>query len=121
MKILKYIPFALLFILAGCQLVYEHSEDKLRDAKLTRKIAENGIPLARIKIGFIKGIWYGRIDELPGQIQEIMEEYLRASADPNSLTDEQAGYVIGLEMRIDEIVFRKFLSENFPELLRYLP
>ena len=117
---------ALLIILiilctSGCGLILDHSEDKLADAKKTLQIAENCIPLARTKVGFIKGIWFGRMDELPGQIQEIMDEYMRASEDPNSLTHEQAGYVIGLELRIDEIVFRKFLGDNFPELLRYMP
>ena len=113
--------FGLSFCLSGCQLLLEHSEDKYEDAQKTLVIARNCVPLAQEKIGFVQGIWFGRMDELPGQIKEIMAEYMKASADPNSFTYEQAGYVIGLEMRIDEIVFRKFLGDNFPELLRYMP
>lgn len=111
----------ILLLTAGCQAIYKHSQNKARDAKLTLKIAENSIGWAQVKIGFVQGVWYGRMDELPSQIQDMIDEYMKVSVDPNNLTYEQAGYVIGLELRIDEIVFKKFLADNFPELLRFLP
>ena len=110
-----------LFVLTGCTAWVEHSEDKLEAARKIVVIAENGIPLAMAKIGFVNGVWVGRMDELPGQVVAVMDEYRAATTDPNNLTYEQAGYVIGLELRIDEIVFKKFLADNFPELLRYMP
>ena len=120
--IVLVIVLTLLLILSnGCSLIQSHSEDKLKDANMTLQIAKNCVPLAQEKVGFIQGIWFGRMNELPGQIQDIMDEYMRASVDPNSFSYEQAGYVIGLEMRMDEIVFRKFLGDHFPELLRYMP
>jgi hypothetical protein len=115
---------SIVFVLStsGCQMVLEHTERDLADVALTRQIAKNSLVAAPIKIGVIKGAMGQRIEELPTQTTEAMDEYLiMADRDPNTLTDYELGYSLGLCVRIKEQIVKMVLERYAPEVLRYWP
>lgn len=105
----------LTLLMSGCQVVLEHSERELADHQKTLQIARNRIPVVTDQICFVKGL--GVAEELSVKAVGAMDEFLEMTADPNTMTDCELVYSLGLGGQ-----FYKASAEYFvPELSRYWP
>ncbi len=109
------ISIVIVLLMAGCQIIEEHSERELADNDRTLQIARNRIPVVKSQICFVKGL--GRVEELPVKAVAAMDEFLVLAEDPNSMTDCELAYSLGLGVQFYEAC----ILNVFPEFMRFWP
>jgi len=90
----------LILVMAGCQAIQEHAERELLDNAKTLNIARLRMPVVKSHIAFVNGL--GRAEELPVKAVSAMDEYLVLATEPNSLSDYELAYSLGLSVQIYE-------------------
>lgn len=113
-KIGIILSLLLILLLAGCQVVLEHSERELADHPKTLQISRNRIPVTTDHIAFTRGT--GKAEELSAKTNDAMDEYLIITADPNAMTDFELVYSLGLGVQIYEACLKAAI-----EITRFWP
>lgn len=109
------ISIVMLLCMCGCQLIQEHSERELADNQKTLQIARNRISVVKSQICFVKGL--GRAEELSVKAVAAMDEFLALAEDPNSMTDCELTYSLGLGVQF----YEAGILNVFPEFKRFWP
>lgn len=118
--------FCTIILICGCTMMRETaidiSEEELLNAEMAREVASNYLSMWSIQSGFIRGALGSRIDELPAQAVNAMDELDQlAIADPNSYTDYDLGLSLGLRARLLGSVVQEALRMYAPDILDLLP
>jgi len=126
---LVVILLSMLAVLCGCAAVRETavniSEEEVLNAETTRTVALNYLSIWPLQSGFIKGALGTRIDGLPVQAVEAMNELDRLaeqiSEDPNGYSDEDLGLSLGLRVRVLISVVGEALKLYAPDVIKFVP
>ncbi len=120
MKIAKYTVFALVFILSGCQTMYEQSERELAWTEIAKITAHNQFVMTVFQVAALKAYMGERINELPASTVSAIGgvEQMALSYDPNTATDTELGTMYGLRAKIFCDLTKQIVG---PALAEYLP
>jgi hypothetical protein len=114
-----------LFLVVGCgwfrKNLVELSESDLKNAEATRVVAKNLLSTWKLNSGFIRGVLGERLNELPAEIVEALDELDKLADRQDELSDYDLGYSVGLRVRMFGAVVVKALKTYAPEVLKYLP
>ena len=114
----------LLFLLAGCsparQVAIDLALEKAENVKTMREISERCKTDWLVISGFIKGTLGSRMNELPNEAIEAINELDRL-AEQEELSDYELGYFLGLKVRLWCEVIRVALEKYAPDVTGYLP
>ena len=116
-------------LLSGCETMRRTaigiSEEEVLNAETTRQVALNYLSIWPLHSGIIKGALGPRMDELPAQavdaINELDQLAEQAGGDPNSYSDEDLGLSLGLRVRILVSVVGEALKLYAPDVLEFVP
>lgn len=116
-------------VLLGCtpirQTALKVSEEELQNAVVTRTIAMNYLEVWPIQSGLIRGALGPRMDEMPAQAVDAMEELdLLADAcnqEESGCTDKDLGLSLGLRIRLLGSVVQETIATFAPDVLQYVP
>ena len=99
----------LCMLLLGCGAVLKHSEQELADNTKTLQIARNRISVVKSQICFAKGL--GMTEGLPVREVARMDKFLEMTADPNSMTDCELVYSLGVGVKFYEACIKAAIPE----------
>jgi len=109
---------------AGCEMTrqcaIDISKENIKNAETMREVSLNCLSVWQIQSGFIKGALGSRIDELPNEAIEAMDELDRLAALPEK-SDYELGYFLGLKVRLLSSVVQAAIEKYVPEVTRFLP
>lgn len=110
-------------ILSGCspirQVAIDISIENVKNAETIREVSKNCLSVWPIQSGFIKGALGSRINELPNEAIQAIDELDRLSELPEQ-TDYELGLFLGMKVRLLSSVVRVSLEKYAPDLLEYL-
>ncbi len=109
-----------LFLVCGCASIEALSKNDLKNATSSRIVAMNLLKTWKLNSGFIRGALGSKINELPVQAVEAMNE-LDKLAEKKELTDYDLGYSLGLRVRALSSIVQEAFRLYAPEILKYLP
>ena len=120
MRTLLVIEFLLI---AGCstarQGVIDISTENVKNAETMREVSLDCLSVWPIQSGFIKGALGSRINELPNEAIEAIEELDRLAELPNQ-SDYELGYFLGLKMLLWGSTIQIALEKYAPSIVEYL-
>jgi len=111
--------------LAGCQIgrqiAIDVSVEEVQNAEMCREVAKNYLKIWPIQSGFIRGALGSRIDELPVQAIEAMDELDDLVAETQDYSDYELGYSLGLRVRLLSEIVLQALKQYAPDVIDLLP
>lgn len=119
-----------LLSLVGCVAIRESalniSAEEVKNNEVTRQVALNYLSIWPMQSGFIQGALGPRLDELPAQAVEAIDELDRLAdqlsiTDPNSIEDWDLGLSLGLRVRLLTAVVQEALEMYAPDVLDLIP
>ena len=117
-----------LILLNGCtamrQATIDISIEEVKNATVAREVASNYLSIWPIQSGFIKGALGSRMDEMPQQAINAIEELDQLAAqciDPNNCLDYDLGLSLGLRVRILTSVVGEALKIYAPDIIDLVP
>lgn len=125
-KAMLCVMLVCLLWLLGCATVRQGaidiSKEEMKNAETAREVAANYLTIWPIQSGFIKGALGPRLDELPAQAVDAMNELDQlATGDPNEVTDYDLGLSLGLRIRLLTSVVVEALEFYAPDILEFVP
>lgn len=123
----KLLLVAVMVLIAGCaltrQTAIDISSEEVENMDAVRVVARNYLSIWPMQSGAIRAALGSRIDALPAQAVEAMDELddLAAVDDPNSYTDYQLGASLGLRVRILCDLVVEALKMYAPDVLEVVP
>ena len=127
MKAMLLISVILVF--SGCSALREAATDisgeEVLNLGATRKVAIDYVTIWPMQSGFIKGVLGTRMDEMPAQDVEAIEELdqiaeLINGMDPNDVKDHDLGKSLGLRLRLLGSVVKEALKRYAPSAVEYI-
>ena len=122
-KMLPKILISIVLLCAGCspigQVAIDISVENVKNAEAMREASVNCLSVWQIQSGFIKGALGNRINELPKEAFEAIEELDRLAELPEQ-TDYQLGLFLGTKVRLLSSVVRVAFEKYAPDLIEYL-
>lgn len=116
------------FLLMGCglmrQTLLDISEEELKNAETARELAKNYLEIWPIQSGLIRGSLGSRLEEMPTQATNAMDELDDLSArcaDPNDCSDYDLGLSLGLRVRLLGSVVQEALKVYAPDVIDVIP
>jgi len=116
--------------LCGCAVLRETATDisgeEVKNLIAARQVALDYLTIWPMQSGFIKGALGPRMDEMPAQVVDAIDELDRLSdelslTDPNSIGDEDLGLSLGLRVRLLGAVVQEALKMYAPDVLDLVP
>jgi len=111
------------FLCSGCvmtrQCAIDISKENIKNAETIKEVSSNCLSVWEIQSGFIKGALGNRINELPKEAIEAIDELDRLAALPE-LSDYELGYFLGLKVRMLNSVIETAIKKYAPELTVFL-
>lgn len=124
-KLQLIIVVVLLVTLAGCQLVRQSaidiSKEEVKNLETCREIAVNYLSIWPMQSGFIRGALGSRIDELPTQAVDAMDELDLLAAEAQDQSDYELGLSLGLRVRLLSSIVMQVLKQYAPDVIELLP
>lgn len=120
----RKILISLVLLLAGCQQMrkaaIDGSVENVKNAETVREVSQNCLSVWPIQSGFIKGALGYRINELPNEAIEAIEELDRLAELPEQ-SDYELGMFLGLKVRLLSSVVQVALEKYAPDVVELLP
>lgn len=120
----QIIILTVLLLSAGCstarQAAIDISVEKAENIKTLREISERCKTDWLVISGFIKGALGSRMNELPNEAIEAIEELDRL-AEQELLSDYELGIFLGLKVRLLNSVVQVALEKYAPDVVDLLP
>lgn len=114
----------ILVAVCGCtpmrQAAIDISVENVKNAESAREVSLNCLEAWPIQSGFIKGALGSRINELPNEVLEAMEELDRL-AGLSEQSDEELGFFLGLKVRLLNSVVMATIDKYAPDVVDFLP
>lgn len=114
----------LILLAAGCspmrQAAVDISIEDVKNAETAREVSLNFLSVWPIQSGFIKGALGSRINELPNEALEAIEELDRL-AELSEQSDYELGLFLGLKVRLLSSVVQATLEKYAPDVIDLLP
>lgn len=108
---------------AGCSLTrqcaIDISTENIKNAQTIREVSSNCISVWPVQSGFIKGALGNRINELPNEAIEAIDELDRLAGLPEQ-SDYELGYFLGLKVRTLSSVVQVALKKYAPDVSDFL-
>ena len=108
---------------AGCALLRQSaidiSTENIKNAEAIREVSKNCISVWPVQSGFLKGTLGYRINELPNESIEAIEELDRLAALPER-TDYELGYFLGLKVRLLSSAVKVAIDKYVPGFLPHV-
>jgi len=121
---IQIIALTMLLLTAGCsitrQVALDVSTENVKNAEMVREVSLNCLSIWPIQSGFIKGALGYRINELPNEAIEAIDELDRLAELPEQ-SDYELGYFLGLKVRLLSSVVQKTLEKYAPDVIELLP
>ena len=112
-----------LLLVAGCpslrQAAIDISTENVKNAETIKTVSMNCLSVWPIQSGFIKGALGSRINELPNEAVQAIDELDRLSALPEQ-SDYELGLFLGLKVRLLSSVVRVAIEKYVPDVSEYL-
>ena len=109
--------------LAGCstmrQVAIDTSVENMKNAETIREVSKNCLSTWSVQSGFIKGVLGSRINELPKETIEAMDELDRL-AGLSEQSDYELGLFLGMKVRLLNSVVQAAIEKYAPEIVEYL-
>lgn len=113
-----------LLFFAGCALTRqgatEISTENVKNAETIKEVSLNCLSVWPIQSGFIKGALGNRINELPNEAIQAIDELDRLAELPEQ-TDYELGLFLGLKVRMLSSVVQETLEKYAPDVIDLLP
>lgn len=97
------------------------SEEDLRNAETSRRVARDLMTTWPINSGFIRGALGPDIAHLPTEAVEAMEDLDELCEKQDEYTDFDLGYSLGLRVRLAGAIVKEALKQYAPDILGLLP
>ena len=114
----------MLLLAAGCppirQAALDISIEDVKNAETAREVSLNFLSVWPFQSGFIKGALGSRINELPNEVVQAIEELDRLAELPEQ-TDYELGLFLGLKVRLLNSVVQVALEKYAPDVIDLLP
>lgn len=111
-------------LLTGCspirQMAIDVSTENVKNAETMREVSLNCLSVWPIQSGFIKGALGYRINELPNEALEAIDELDRLAELPEQ-SDYELGLFLGLKVRLLSSVVQVALEKYAPDVVELLP
>lgn len=125
-NVIVLVVVVLLFCLfiSGCstarQAVFDISTEDVKNTETAREVSLNFLSVWPFQSGFIKGALGSRINELPNEAIEAIDELDRLAEIPEQ-SDYELGLFLGLKVRLLSSVVRATLEKYAPDVIDLLP
>jgi len=114
----------ILCILSACAGIRQDTIDlslqDLENIETSKQIAVNLLKAWPFKSGFIRGAMGSKLDELPAQAIDAMNEMDRLAMEVDSLSDQDLGLSLGLQVRMLQQTVQVALEMFAPDVLKAL-
>lgn len=101
------------------------SEEEIKNTETAREVARNYLSIWPLQSGFVRGALGPRLDELPVQVIDAMDELdllaKQYSEDPNDYLDHDLGLSLGLRVRLLSSIVAEALRFYMPDALEFVP
>lgn len=118
------IVLMLAIFISGCSglrsTALELSVENIENAEAVREISSNCISVWPVQSGFIKGVLGDRINELPKETIEAIQELDRL-AEQTERTDHELGIFLGTKIRILKFIIQAAIERYVPDVVEILP
>jgi len=120
---MRRLVIVLMVVLTSCspirKVAIDISEENMKNAETMKEVSQNCISVWPIQSGFIKGALGNRINELPKETVEAIEELDRL-AQISEPTDYEIGLFLGLKINLMSSTASKFLERYAPGVVQLL-
>lgn len=101
------------------------SEEEIANTETAREVARNYLSIWPLQSGFVRGALGPRLDELPVQVIDAMDELdllaQQYAEDPNDYLDQDLGLSLGLRVRLLSSIVAEALRFYMPDALEFVP
>ena len=101
------------------------SEEEIANTETAREVARNYLSIWPLQSGFVRGALGPRLDELPVQVIDAMDELdllaQQYAEDPNDFLDHDLGLSLGLRVRLLSSIVAEALRFYMPDALEFVP
>ncbi len=120
---MKAILTICLLLLSGCtqmrQSVIDLSVESRKNAETMREVSTSCIAVWQIQSGFLRGALGARINELPKEVIEALDELDRIALMPD-IDDYHIGMFLGLKVALLNSVVQVAIQKYAPDLIDYV-
>ena len=113
-----------LLLVTGCEMTRQTATDisteNIKNTETMKEISQSCISVWLVQSGFIKGALGSRINELPNEATEAIDELDRLAGLPER-SDYELGLFLGLKVRLSSSVLRVTLEKYSPNVGEILP
>ena len=114
----------LLLFVTGCpsmrKAITDISNENIKNVKMMRKVASECRADYLWEAGFVKAVLGNRINELPSEDVQALEE-LKQLAEQTEVSDYELGRFLGLKLRLAGSVVQAVLERHTPAVAELLP
>ena len=116
--------FLVSLLVAGCEMTRQTatviSTENVKNTETMKEISQSCISVWLVQSGFIRGTLGSRINELPNEATDAIDELDRLAGLPER-SDYELGLFLGLKVRLSSSVLRVTLEKYSPNVGEILP
>lgn len=120
----KMVLISIVLLCAGCsamrQAVLDISTEDVKNIETAREVSLKSLSIWTFQSGFIKGTLGNRINELPNEAIQAIDELDRLAELPEQ-SDYELGLFLGLKVRLLSSVVQIILEKYAPDVVDLLP